>query len=381
MKINICILYGGKTTEHEISIITALEALENFNKDKYNILPVYISKENDFYTGSELLDINNYKDIEILLTKLKKVNFIKENNNLYVKVKNKFYNRKIFKVDCLFPIVHGTNTEDGTIAGYLSMFNVPYVLSDVCSSAVSMDKYFTKCILNYNNIDVLPGLIFNIHDDIDIVIKQIEDKLSYPVIVKPNNLGSSIGIKSASNIDELKDAIYYSFEFSKDIIVEEKLNEFREINCSVLGDSENMITSSLEEVIKSDEILSFNDKYLSNLKTKNIDPLNRIIPASINKELEDKINDISIKIFKILKSNGVIRIDYLYDQNKDKLYVNEVNNIPGSLASYLWKESGKNFTTLLDELIKLAFKRYREDEKINYVFLSNVLNKTNKIKK
>ncbi len=381
MKINICILYGGKTTEHEISIITALEALENFNKDKYNILPVYISKENDFYTGSELLDINNYKDIEILLTKLKKVNFIKENNNLYVKVKNKFYNRKIFKVDCLFPIVHGTNTEDGTIAGYLSMFNVPYVLSDVCSSAVSMDKYFTKCILNYNNIDVLPGLTFNIHDDIDIVIKQIEDKLSYPVIVKPNNLGSSIGIKSASNIDELKDAIYYSFEFSKDIIVEEKLNEFREINCSVLGDSENMITSSLEEVIKSDEILSFNDKYLSNLKTKNIDPLNRIIPASINKELEDKINDISIKIFKILKSNGVIRIDYLYDQNKDKLYVNEVNNIPGSLASYLWKESGKNFTTLLDELIKLAFKRYREDEKINYVFLSNVLNKTNKIKK
>lgn len=381
MKINICILYGGKTTEHEISIITALEALENFNKDKYNILPVYISKENDFYTGSELLDINNYKDIEILLTKLKKVNFIKENNNLYVKVKNKFYNRKIFKVDCLFPIVHGTNTEDGTIAGYLSMFNVPYVLSDVCSSAVSMDKYFTKCILNYNNIDVLPGLTFNIHDDIDIVIKQIEDKLSYPVIVKPNNLGSSIGIKSASNIDELKDAIYYSFEFSKDIIVEEKLNEFREINCSVLGDSENMITSSLEEVIKSDEILSFNDKYLSNLKTKNIDPLNRIIPASISKELEDKINDISIKIFKILKSNGVIRIDYLYDQNKDKLYVNEVNNIPGSLASYLWKESGKNFTTLLDELIKLAFKRYREDEKINYVFLSNVLNKTNKIKK
>ena len=381
MKINICILYGGKTTEHEISIITALEALENFNKDKYNILPVYISKENDFYTGSELLDINNYKDIEILLTKLKKVNFIKENNNLYVKVKNKFYNRKIFKVDCLFPIVHGTNTEDGTIAGYLSMFNVPYVLSDVCSSAVSMDKYFTKCILNYNNIDVLPGLTFNIHDDIDIVIKQIEDKLSYPVIVKPNNLGSSIGIKSASNIDELKDAIYYSFEFSKDIIVEEKLNEFREINCSVLGDSENMITSSLEEVIKSDEILSFNDKYLSNLKTKNIDPLNRIIPASISKELEDKINDISIKTFKILKSNGVIRIDYLYDQNKDKLYVNEVNNIPGSLASYLWKESGKNFTTLLDELIKLAFKRYREDEKINYVFLSNVLNKTNKIKK
>ena len=381
MKINICILYGGKTTEHEISIITALEALENFNKDKYNILPVYISKENDFYTGSELLDINNYKDIEILLTKLKKVNFIKENNNLYVKVKNKFYNRKIFKVDCLFPIVHGTNTEDGTIAGYLSMFNVPYVLSDVCSSAVSMDKYFTKCILNYNNIDVLPGLIFNIHDDIDIVIKQIEDKLSYPVIVKPNNLGSSIGIKSASNIDELKDAIYYSFEFSKDIIVEEKLNEFREINCSVLGDSENMITSSLEEVIKSDEILSFNDKYLNNLKTKNIDLLNRIIPASISKELEDKINDISIKTFKILKSNGVIRIDYLYDQNKDKLYVNEVNNIPGSLASYLWKESGKNFTTLLDELIKLAFKRYREDEKINYVFLSNVLNKTNKIKK
>ena len=261
------------------------------------------------------------------------------------------------------------------------MFNVPYVLSDVCSSAVSMDKYFTKCILNYNNIDVLPGLTFNIHDDIDIVIKQIEDKLSYPVIVKPNNLGSSIGIKSASNIDELKDAIYYSFEFSKDIIVEEKLNEFREINCSVLGDSENMITSSLEEVIKSDEILSFNDKYLSNLKTKNIDPLNRIIPASISKELEDKINNISIKIFKILKSNGVIRIDYLYDQNKDKLYVNEVNNIPGSLASYLWKESGKNFTTLLDELIKLAFKRYREDEKINYVFLSNVLNKTNKIKK
>jgi D-alanine-D-alanine ligase len=381
MKINICILYGGKTTEHEISIITALEALENFNKDKYNILPVYISKENDFYTGSELLDINNYKDIEILLTKLKKVNFIKENNNLYVKVKNKFYNRKIFKVDCLFPIVHGTNTEDGTIAGYLSMFNVPYVLSDVCSSAVSMDKYFTKCILNYNNIDVLPGLTFNIHDDIDIVIKQIEDKLSYPVIVKPNNLGSSIGIKSASNIDELKDAIYYSFEFSKDIIVEEKLNEFREINCSVLGDSENMITSSLEEVIKSDEILSFNDKYLNNLKTKNIDLLNRIIPASISKELEDKINDISIKTFKILKSNGVIRIDYLYDQNKDKLYVNEVNNIPGSLASYLWKESGKNFTTLLDELIKLAFKRYREDEKINYVFLSNVLNKTNKIKK
>ena len=300
---------------------------------------------------------------------------------MYLEEKTTFYYKKIFKVDCAFLIVHGTNAEDGTIAGFLNILGCPYVGSDVCSSALSMDKYYTKCILKYNDINTVNGYLYNIFDDLDTIMEDIESKLCYPVIVKPNNLGSSIGIKSANNREELIEAINYSFLFTKYILVESKLENFREINCSVLGDIENCETSCLEEVIKTDEILSFDDKYLNSSKSyKGMESLSRIVPAKLDKELEMKIKDISKKVFKLFRNNGVIRVDFMID-NDNNIYLNEINNIPGSLANYLWKESNKNYNELLDELVKLAFKNKREEEKITYTFNSNVLDSCNGIKK
>ena len=382
MKINVCVLFGGKSTEHEISIISALQLIENFDYNKYNVIPVYISKSNEFYTGEKLLNIKNYQNINLLLKKLKKVNFIKENEKVFLEEKKNFYYKKIYQVDCVFLVVHGTNAEDGTLSGYLNLLDCPYVGSDVCASALSMDKYYTKCILKYNDIDVVDGYLFNIYENTSNIVKKVEEKLKYPVIVKPNNLGSSIGIKSANNKEELIEAINYSFMFSKYILIEEKIENFKEINCSVLGDSENCEASCLEEVVKTDEILSFKDKYLNSSKSvKGMESLSRIIPAKIEKEAEEEIKRISKKIFKLFRNNAVVRIDYILDNTNGKIYVNEINNIPGSLANYLWKESGKSYSQLIDDLIKLAFKRHREEKKINYTFDSNVLNNCNSIKK
>lgn len=386
MKIKVAVLFGGKSVEHEVSIISALQAIKYINKDIYDVIPIYISKQGLMYVGEDIGDIEKYRNIKELLSNSQRIILINNNNRLEIQKYpfKKFGNNLYDYIDVAFPIVHGTNVEDGALQGYLKTLNIPFVGCDVTASAVGMDKYVMKTILKDNNIPVLDCLRFNVfeyNESIMNVMSKIEDTIKYPVIVKPINLGSSVGIKIARDKEGLHDALDYAFTFAKNVLVEKAITNLKEVNCSVLGDYEEAIASECEEPIGNDEILSYEDKYISggSKKTgsKGMSSLDRKLPADISKEEKEKIQELAIKTFKVLDCNGVSRIDFMIDEDSKDIYVNEINTIPGSLAFYLWKATSIQYEELLDRLIKLALKRDREEKDVSYSFDTNILEGVN----
>ncbi|MBO4911459.1 MAG: D-alanine--D-alanine ligase [Butyrivibrio sp.] len=387
MKLKVAVLFGGKSTEHEISIISAIQAIGHINKEKYDVVPVYITKNNDFYVGESIDKIEEYTHINQLLAKSTQVVWVKENDkvNLVRYPMKKFGNNVMTQVDVAFPIVHGTNVEDGTLQGFLATLGLPVVGCDVLSSAVGMNKYVMKTVLKDNGIPVLDCKCYTWKDyeDVDTLVSKIEGTFKYPVIIKPLNLGSSIGIKKASDRASLLEALDLGFEFSKKILVEPAISKLKEINCSVLGDYESAEASECEEPINSDEILSFEDKYIGGAKgsakgaktggSKGMASLKRKIPADISDEMRDKIRTMAVDAFIALGCSGVSRIDFMIDMETNNVYFNEINTIPGSLSFYLWEPLGMKYEHLLDNMIQLALKADRENHKVVYSFETNVL--------
>ena len=390
MKIKVGVFFGGKSVEHEISIITANQAISSINKEKYEIIPIYISKSGKMYTGEKLFDLKEYRELDKLLKNLEEVVCVNNGDTVNVlRVNNKMFSKNIINtIDVAFPIMHGTNGEDGSIQGYLEILGIPYVGPDVLASSIGMDKIMMRRILKEQNIPSLDYIAFYSLEYIkneEKYIKEIEDKLTYPVIVKAGNLGSSVGIKKAKNKEELKEAIEFSMEFSDRIMVENAIVNLKEINCSVMGDMIEANPSILEEPIGSDEILSYTDKYVGGGKTKGsaakgMASLQRKVPAEIPEDMAEKIKGIAVKTFKILGCNGVSRIDFMIDLDDNSIYVNEINTIPGALSYYLWEATGKKFEEELDELIELAFKRNRERANRVYSYDQNILALGNGIK-
>ena len=382
MKIKVGVFFGGNSVEHEVSIITALQAIENMDRNKYDIVPVYIAKDNKMYCGNFIGDIKEYKNLENLINSSSQVTLAqKDNKVVLLRCNKKFYESDVYDyIDIAFPIVHGTNVEDGTLQGYLKMFNLPYVGSDIISSACGMDKYVCKCLLKENNIPVLDCKCFTLKDyneKLEDIISEVEQNIPYPVIVKPVNLGSSVGIGIAKNQDALRDCMEEAFSYSKKVLIEKAITNLREINCSVVGDYESAEASECEEPIKTDEILSFSDKYLSGgKKSGSKSSMNAGVlklPAEISEETKNTIQSLALQTFKTLGCSGVIRIDFIIDCDSNSIYVNEVNTIPGSLSFHLWRATNLDYTSLLNKLIDLSLKREREERNITYSFDSNIL--------
>lgn len=381
MKTRIAVMFGGKSVEHEVSVISAIQAIMSLNKNKYDIIPVYITKNGEMYIGEYIGNIESYKDINTLITKSQRVFLIKDGNRVLLmpypfKMFSKF---KAMEIDMVFPIVHGTNVEDGTLQGYLKTIGVPFVGCDVLSSALGMDKYATKVMLKENGIPVLDGRYYTFSDysDIDGMIEDIEENIGYPVIIKPINLGSSVGINVAKTKSELITAVDEAFGYSKRILVERAILKLREINCAVLGDENDAVASECEEPMHTDEILSYEDKYLNNSKggaSKGMASVSRKIPAEISELMREQVRELAVRSFKCLGCNGVSRIDFMIDEETDKLYFNEINTIPGSLSFYLWEPIGVSYEELLDRMIQLSLKRTREEVSLVYTFETNILN-------
>lgn len=380
MKIKLGVFFGGESVEHEVSIISAIQAINNMDTVKYDIIPVYITKESTMYVGEKIGNIEAYKDIPKLLSESQQVILIREDNKVkLVKYPMKKFGKNEYDyIDVAFPIVHGTNVEDGALQGYFKTLKIPFVGCDVTSSAVGMDKYVMKTVLKYNNIPVLDGQIYGYHEyeeDAEGLMTRIEKEIAFPLIVKPVNLGSSVGIKIAKDKKELVEALEHAFTFAKKILVERAVMNLREINCSVLGDFESAIASECEEPISTDEILSYEDKYISNGSksgSKGMSSLKRKLPADISKEMKEKIQTLAVKTFKVLGCNGVSRIDFIIENNED-VYVNEINTIPGSLSFYLWNATGLDYKEQLSKMVDLALKRAREEKDISYSFETNIL--------
>lgn len=382
MKIKIAVIFGGKSVEHEISIISGIQVIMNMDNDKYDIVPVYLTKDNKMYIGEHIGNIESYKNIGELLKESQEVIILKKNNGVFLTaIMGGLFRKKVeIGIDMVFPVVHGTNVEDGTLQGYFKTIGVPFVGSDVLASAVGMDKYFAKIIAEKNNIPVVKGYRYTGADyaDIENMILSIEKNLDYPVIVKPINLGSSVGIGIARDREELVSRIDTAFEYSGRILVEYAITELREINCSVLGDENEVIVSACEEPVHSDEILSYRDKYLNqskNAPSKGMASLQRKIPADISGEMEAKIQEFAAGVFKCLGCSGVARIDFIIDKEKNIIYFNEINTIPGSLSFYLWETKGMSYKELLNRLIDLSLKRMREEEELTFAFDTNILSR------
>ena len=381
MKPRIAFVFGGRSVEHEVSIISGIQAIANMDKDKYEIVPVYITKDNYMYIGDKIGDIEAYKNIPELIKNSTRVLLVNEDNSYYLaSYPHKLFGDKKIRIDIAFPVVHGTNVEDGTLQGYLKTVGVPFVGCDVTASAVGMDKYVMKTILLDNDIPVLKCLHYTQEDykDIEKMIAQIESTLGYPVIVKPANLGSSVGISVAKNKDELVSSIDDAYMYATKILVEHAITRLREINCAVLGDELEAEASECEEPLHSKDILSYEDKYLSGgkgTKSQGMASVSRKIPAELSSEKRQEVRELAVKTFKCIGCNGVARIDFMIDEETDKLYVNEINTIPGSLAFYLWEPLGLKYTKLLDRMIELAYKRVRIESNITYTFDTNILDR------
>lgn len=366
MKTNIGVFFGGRSTEHEISVISASQAMHAINKDKYDVTPIYITKDGKWYTGSALLEVANYRNIPKLLEQCTEVYMrpINGDYNLY-KVKKPMFGSDVYaKLDVVIPVLHGSNGEDGTFEGILESIEIPYAGCNTLASANGMDKITMKMILKSCGVPVVDYVWFTDkqwYSQRDLLIEQIEKELGYPVIVKPANLGSSVGISKARNREDLIKSIDNAEIYSTRIIVEHMIENLQEINCSVLGDCDEYMTSVLEEPIKSGDFLSYEDKYMGGTKgSKGMQASQKRIPAELPKDVTEKICFLAGETFRVLSCHGVSRVDMIVDKDNGNIYVNEINTIPGSLSFYLWEATGIPFDKLMDKLVSLALKRHRE---------------------
>ena len=273
--------------------------------------------------------------------------------------------------------MHGTNVEDGALQGFLKTLGLPFVGCDVLASAVGMDKYVMKTLLKDAGFPVLPALRFaaKAYNHPETVVSEVEEKIGYPVIVKPVNLGSSVGISKATDREALINALDTAFSFADTVLIERAITKLREINCSVLGDENEAEASVLEEPVMQDEILSYKDKYMDGGKggkSSGMASLKRKIPAELSEERTEEIRSLAVEAFKTLGCAGVSRIDFMIDGEDDKVYINEINTIPGSLSFYLWEPKGVKYRELLDRLVQTALDRARRQAGITYSFDTNV---------
>jgi len=382
MKIRLGVIFGGETVEHEVSIISAVQAMNFINKDKYDIIPIYISKDRIWYTGKMLMEMDVYRDFDSLKKYATKVTLTKKEDGFFLIKTKGLFQKEVAELDIVFPIVHGKGVEDGSLAGYLDTVGIPYVGSSMLGASVGQDKVVMKQIMEACNIpypDYTWFYDYEYQEDNTEIFKNIK-KLGYPVIVKPAKLGSSIGISVAKNEKEVEKSINEAIKYDTKIVVEKVIEDLMEVNCSVNGNHEYQEVSAIDEMITKNDFLTYNDKYISggkkgckNTSKTGMQVSDRIIPARISKKVEEEVIKYAKETYKALNLKGIARIDFLIDKKNNKVYVNEPNTIPGSLAFYLWKAVGKDYETLLDETIKMAIKDYKNESKKTTSFESNIL--------
>ncbi len=348
-KIKLAVIFGGMSTENEVSIISGTSVIKNINKEKYEIFPIYIDKKGTWHKYPENQNLMN----------------IKENISKFIKIEN--VTEYIKKFDVVFPVLHGLYGEDGTIQGMLELLKIPYVGCNVLASSVGMDKAYTKVIFEKANLKQADYIYIRKNDNkyifvekdfseeilnIEDIVEKIVKNITFPMFVKPSNSGSSVGVRKVVSKEELKNAIEYASSFDKKIIIEQGIKG-KEVECAVLG-NEIVKSSCVGEIIPAEEFYSYDAKY-NNSDSKTL------IPANISEEISEKIQYLAIKAFKAINGAGLARVDFFVEDATQEVYINEINTMPGftSISMYpkLWEKSGIQYEDLLDRLIQLAFER------------------------
>jgi D-alanine-D-alanine ligase len=365
--------------EHEVSVITGYQAFEAIDKSRYDAIPVYIARDNVWYVGEELASIAFFRQEHPPLDRLTRVfpcpDAASGKLRLLETRSGWSGKRKILTLDCIIPATHGTFGEDGCLQGLLEMAGVPYAGSGVAASAIGMDKLLTKAVLakeGLPHLDYCATSRAEFQHDPNTVLARVETRLGYPVFVKPAVLGSSVAISRANDRASLETALDLAQRFCARVLVERALVDPVEINCALL-DGDPPLTSVLEQPLSAKELLTFEEKYRGGKKgAKGMAGLKRLIPAPISEAATLKIKSLAVQTFTATGAGGVARVDFLMDKDGE-IYVNEINNIPGSFAYYLWEFSGRSFRELLDHMIERAFEVQRLKNQTTYTFEANLL--------
>ena len=377
------VIFGSRSCEREVSIISAIQLMRHADTEKYDVIPVYIDEHGGWYTGEKLKDIHSYQPFQPNQAGIVRVylDMTSGSGALLTTERGKgLFSREeiraVARIDVFVVVMHGMNGEDGTLQGMLELANVPYTSSGVGASALGMDKILMKQFFRGADLPVLPSVWYTMTEfqaDPGRILKETEEVLGYPVYVKPAKLGSSIGVSRAENGEELREALELAFEYDRRVLVEKGLTKPVELNCSVLGYDGEMTASPIEMPISGEDFLDFKEKYLSAGGSKGMASLHRVLPAPIEDDLRIRIQEMSKSIFRMMDCKGVVRIDYMFDRDSGGLYITEINVIPGSLAFYLWENAGMPYRELIDRMVELAEKAHLDKNQANYAYTSDIL--------
>ncbi len=373
------VVFGGLSPEHEVSVITSLQAAAAMDRTRFRPTPIYLSKDGSWYTGESLLDIQGYSDLKELLAGATRIEMLPGGSGRLTvreaKKKSIFtLERREWNLEVMFLGLHGAAGENGGMQGLCELFDIPYTGSGILGSALAMDKGRSKEFCVRKGIPVVESMRIR-EPSWGAQEERWLDKIGvwapFPLIVKPVGLGSSIGIRRADDRDQLDAAIEEAFRYDSAVIIERVVSPLREINCSVLGDEDYARASVLEEPVPGAEMLSFRDKYMRGKEGAKADvrsskssgasggmaTQSRLIPAPLTEEQTEDIRRLAVRIFQILGCAGVARIDFLMNSDTGEVFFNEINTIPGSLSFYLWEPAGLAFQDLVHELIEIALRR------------------------
>lgn len=363
---NVVVAFGGISPEHEVSVLSAMQAIAALKSSDYHIQPLYITKSGRWLTGEYLLDLEHYRDLKKLAEESISCTFSHDDNGkpvlLETESKGFFSSPQQHDIHAVIPAFHGSEGENGGFQGICETYDIPYAGSGVLASSLGMDKVKSKELCRTHGIPVVEGVDFSESEwehSRQEIVERIE-QLSYPVILKPVSLGSSIGVQGVSEREELIEAIEFTFRYDANLLVEKTVSPLREINCSVLGSPGDARASVCERPLGKEETLSFEDKYQGDSSSaKGMASADRVIPADIPDDLSERIQSLSLEIFRLFRASGVARLDFLFNSDTEELYFNEINTIPGSFSFYLWEESGVEISQLMLELIDIALSRHR----------------------
>lgn len=382
---NVGVFFGGKSPEHDVSIITGQLIISELKKSEHNVVPVYLGKNGEWYVSEDLGTLKFFQDPEKdkKLLEFSKVSLDLEKSQGKMVFQKKGFMGSVIEIDLAFPAFHGSNGEDGTIQGLFELFNLPYVGCDVPSSAIAFDKILTKTYYKSTGIATANFMFFDKNDwekNRAEIITNIKNTLRYPLFVKPPKLGSSIGISKAKDDKELEFAIEVALHYGEKVLVEEGVENLMDITCCVIGNDEPQASLIQESVFES-ELFDFKEKYLvdGGAQLGNAtDSL--VIPARLDEQTSKNVQDLAKKIYSGIGASGIARVDFLYDSVAQKVYANEINPMPGTVYHHLWKASGLPLDALLEKLIDFAISRHSEKNKFKYTFDSDMLNFANSVK-
>jgi D-alanine-D-alanine ligase len=372
------VIFGGRSVEHDVSVVTGQQIMRAFPIERYTVVPIYIDRDGRWFTGEALRDLKTFQgDVRetdgvspvVLSPDIRQHGLI-----LNPLPTGMFAKPQALRLDVLFPAIHGSHGEDGTLQGLFELADVPYAGCAVLASAVANDKWLSKQLLRQAGVPVVDGLCISRREwdaDPDAVMERIKARFAWPVFVKPATLGSSIGIGRADGDVLLRASLDVAVSMDRRVIVEPAVLGCVEINCSVLGDDRGVRPSVLEQPVSWEEFLTYEEKYLRG--GEGMKSADRIIPAPLPPELTERIQSIAVAAFQAIDGRGIARIDFLVRPEQGEVFLNEINTLPGSLSFYLWQETGMSAAELVEELVRIGRDAQAEKRRNTYDYRTNLI--------